>query len=260
MYVKYHAVLSVRECATISRVSEGAAKPGRRGRPPRLTRAEIVSAARRVLEREGVGALTMRRVAREVGSAPMGLYHHVADKDELLLALLEEEAASLEPPPLPADPRARIVTVARFLRDVLDERPWVLQAIRPGERFGPGALPLVEEILAGFVACGLTPERAALAYRALWFQITGELTVRHARTRIAPPAGAEQPRPAAGEADAAPADGSHGFAEATMRALDPQQMPLLSALGERWWQLADSYDPSAALAALVDGLIARGGG
>lgn len=239
MYVKYHAVLSRRECATISRVSEGEAKPARRGRPPRLTRAEIVAAARRVLEREGVGALTMRRVAREVGSAPMGLYHHVADKDELLLALLEEEAASLEPPQLPVEPRARIVTVARFLRDVLDERPWVLQAIRPGERFGPGALPLVEEILAGFVACGLTPERAAHAYRALWFQIAGELTVRHARN--------------------APADGERGFAEATMRGLDAEQMPVLAGLGERWWQLADAYDPSDALDALVDGLIARGG-
>lgn len=248
MYVKYHDVLPACECATILRVSEGASRTTRRGRPPRLTRAEIVAAARRVLEDEGVAALTMRRVAREVGSAPMGLYHHVADKDELLLALLEEEAASLEPPPLPDDPRARIVTIARFLRDVLDERPWVLQAITPGRRFGPAALPLVEEILAGFVACGLTPEQAAVAYRTLWFQITGELTVRHARTRRSTPA-ATSP---------APAPHTSGFAEATMRELDAERMPLLAALGERWWAVTDAYDPSAALAALVDGLIARG--
>lgn len=232
-------MLPKRECATIPGVSEGVSRPPRRGRPPRLTRAEIVAAARRVLEQEGVAALTMRRVASEVGSAPMGLYHHVADKDELLLALLEEEAAALEPPPLPDEPRARIVTIARFLRDVLDERPWVLQAIAPGERFGPAALPLVEEILAAFVACGLTPERAAVAYRALWFQITGELTVRHAAAR---PASTE----------------TNGFAAETMRSLDAEELPLLAGLGGRWWEVAGAYDPSEALAALVDGLIARG--
>lgn len=222
-------------------VSDAVPNP-RRGRPPRLTQAEIVRAARALLEREGMGALTMRRVAREVGSAPMGLYHHVADKDELLLLLLEHEAAELQPPPLPDDPRARIVVVARFLRDVLDARPWVLEAITPGLRFGRAALPLVEEILAGFVACGLTPDDAARAYRALWYLIAGELTVRHAASRDA----GEKP------------DAS--FAAAAMAELDPRQTPQLAAVGTRWWAVVDAYDPEDGLAALVDGLIARHGG
>ncbi|HST41228.1 MAG TPA: TetR/AcrR family transcriptional regulator [Conexibacter sp.] len=227
--------------------------PRRRGRPARLTQAEIVRAARELLEREGVAALTMRGVARAVGSTPMGLYHHVADKDELLLLLLESEAAALEPPPLPDDPRARIVVLARFIRDVLDARPWVLEAITPGLRFGRSSLPLVEQIIAGFVACGLEPDDAVRAYRALWYLISGELTVRHAAGRAS----------ARGGRGARHADGGRlvaaDFAVETMASLDPDELPLLAAVGARWWEVADSYDAGDGLAALVDGLVARHG-
>lgn len=222
--------------------------PRRRGRPARLTQTEIVRAARELLEREGVAALTMRGVARAVGSTPMGLYHHVADKDELLLLLLDAEAAALEPPPLPDDPRARIVVIARFIRDVLDARPWVLEAITPGLRFGRSSLPLVEQIVAGFVACGLERDDAVRAYRALWYLISGELTVRHAAGR-ANARGARGVRPAAGD-----------FAVETMASLDADELPLLAAVGARWWEIADAYDPGDGLAALVDGLVARHGG
>ncbi|MDW5595945.1 helix-turn-helix domain-containing protein [Conexibacter stalactiti] len=228
-------------------------EPRRRGRPARLTQAEIVRAARELLEREGVAALTMRGVARAVGSTPMGLYHHVADKDELLLLLLEAEAAALKPPPLPDDPRARIVVIARFIRDVLDARPWVLEAITPGLRFGRASLPLVEQIIAGFVACGLEPDDAARAYRALWYLITGELNVRHAAGR-ANARGTRAGRPAEAEAEAA-----SGFAVETMASLDADELPLLAGIGARWWEVADAYDAGDGLAALVDGLVARHG-
>lgn len=211
----------------------------RRGRPPRLTRDEIVRAARELLARDGVDGITMRALARAVGSTPMSLYHHVADKDELLLLLLEDEADALRPPPLPDDPRARIVTLAGFLRDVLDARPWVLEAVVPGTRFGRGALPLVEQLIGGFVACGLRPEDAARAYRALWHLIVGELSVRHARQRRE--------------------DDRDGFARETMRTLDPEELPLLAALGPRWREIDDAYDAGEAIAALVDGLIGRHG-
>jgi AcrR family transcriptional regulator len=50
----------------------------------RLTRERIVAAAMRIMDEEGLDAVTMRRVAREVGVEAMSLYHHVRDKEDLL--------------------------------------------------------------------------------------------------------------------------------------------------------------------------------
>ena len=49
-----------------------------------FTSNRITAAARRLLDREGPDAVTMRRVARTVGITPMALYRHVADRDDLL--------------------------------------------------------------------------------------------------------------------------------------------------------------------------------
>jgi len=56
------------------------------GAPPkeRLTRERVVVAAMHVMDAEGLDAVSMRRVAREVGVEAMSLYHHVRDKDDLL--------------------------------------------------------------------------------------------------------------------------------------------------------------------------------
>jgi hypothetical protein len=54
----------------------------------------VVAAARTVIEQEGVDALSMRRVAEQLGSSPMALYRHVRDKDQLLVLLLDALAVS----------------------------------------------------------------------------------------------------------------------------------------------------------------------
>jgi AcrR family transcriptional regulator len=216
------------------------AQPARRGRPPRLSQEEIVRAAREIIVRDGVAALTMRRLAEAVGSAPMGLYHHVANKDELLLLVLDAEAAELPQPELPPNPRDRIVAVARFLHDVLDARPWVLEAITPGDRFARRTLPLAEEMIAGFVACGLDLDDAARAYRSLRYLIAGELMTHHAARRRA-----------AGRTEVNPVT--------TMGSLDQAGMPTLAALAPRWAEVTAAYDPGEVIEALVDGLVARFG-
>jgi len=56
------------------------------------TRARIVAAALRLLERGGQGAVTMRRVAKAVGVTAMAIYHHFPDRDALLRALADAES------------------------------------------------------------------------------------------------------------------------------------------------------------------------
>ena len=58
------------------------------GRPAELSRNEIVEAALALLEAGGPRAITMARVAEAVGASPMGLYRHVAGREELLAFML----------------------------------------------------------------------------------------------------------------------------------------------------------------------------
>jgi AcrR family transcriptional regulator len=62
----------------------------------RMTRDRIVSAAKIVVDREGIANLTIRKVAAGAGLSPMALYRHFADKDALLSALVEDGLASWE--------------------------------------------------------------------------------------------------------------------------------------------------------------------
>ncbi len=59
----------------------------RRGRPPKLSREQVLDAALRLLRRHGQGGVTMRAVAEALGVAPMSLYTHVRDKADLLVGV-----------------------------------------------------------------------------------------------------------------------------------------------------------------------------
>jgi AcrR family transcriptional regulator len=61
-----------------------------------MTKDRIFSAAKAVLEREGILGLSMRRIAQESGMSPMSLYRHFADKDALLNALMADGLAAWE--------------------------------------------------------------------------------------------------------------------------------------------------------------------
>ncbi|MCA1700931.1 MAG: TetR family transcriptional regulator, partial [Actinobacteria bacterium] len=101
-------------------VSERA--PARRpGRTPRLSREAVVEAAEVIVEREGIDALTMRRLGEEMQCSPMALYRHVRDKDDLLVLLLDRRAAELARVPLPDDLGARLMALFRLIFDALSE-------------------------------------------------------------------------------------------------------------------------------------------
>lgn len=119
----------------------------------------MVATARRIVEEEGVDALSMRRVAKELGSTPMALYHYVQDKDELLMLTLSGTAAAFPRPHLPEDPRERLLAVAVHMHDILSRIPWVLDILALGELTDRNALWMVEEIIDSAITCGLSPPR-----------------------------------------------------------------------------------------------------
>ncbi|MFD8434370.1 TetR/AcrR family transcriptional regulator [Streptomyces microflavus] len=210
------------------------------GRPRRLDPDVMVSTARRIVEEEGVAALSMRRVAKELGSTPMALYHYVQDKDELLMLTLSGTAAAFPHPELPEDPRERLVAVAVHMHDIIGRIPWVLDILALGELTDRNALWMVEEIIDCALACGLSPARSVRAYRTIWSYVYGDLVFRRAAARRA-----EQPS-------------RREFFPEMITEKDTAELPRLTEVKEHWREYAADYETAAELDAIVEGLIKRG--
>lgn len=116
----------------------------------------VVAAATRLADRHGVGAVSMRGVAAELGVSVMGLYTYVPGKAELLDLMLDAAYLAMPRPPLADLPwRARVVAVAEANRVLCTAHPWVtaLPATRPP--LGPGLLAKYEHELSAFDGLGL---------------------------------------------------------------------------------------------------------
>ncbi|WP_459958757.1 TetR/AcrR family transcriptional regulator [Nocardia sp. IFM 10818] len=210
------------------------------GRPPRLSLEAIIAAADRILAAEGPEKLSMRRLANELGSAPMAVYYHVRDKDELLLRVLEAHARSIPRPELPEDPRERLVTTAVLLYELLSERAWIVEVLTADDLFAPTALWFVENLIGAAVECGCTPEQAVDVYRTIWYYIVGNLLIRVNSGRRRAQAGKAIYR------DQAIAD------------LAPGAYPHIAAVADRWAELSTRDSHREGLAAIVDGMVPRG--
>jgi AcrR family transcriptional regulator len=106
------------------------ARARRDERDPDLTRERIVAAAIRVADAEGLAQLSMRRIATELGAAPMSLYRHVNGKDELLVSMMD---CVLGEDPLPARPpkgwRAQLELSSRMQWQGFRRHPWLAPAL-----------------------------------------------------------------------------------------------------------------------------------
>ncbi|WP_018544944.1 TetR/AcrR family transcriptional regulator [Streptomyces sp. LaPpAH-108] len=216
--------------------------PGRSGRPPATSRTEILDAARRVIERDGWEKLTVRRLAAEIGIGTTTLYHHVRDREDLLVQLLNEHVDHTLRPDLPAEPRERIIAAATAIHDSLAAWPWAAEILTVDgflARLGPASLQAVETIVAGAVDCGCTLDQAVGLFRSVWYYTAGEILVRaHSAHRR------QENAQLAGEAD-------------FFSGIDTARLPRLSEVGECWPELAARDTYPEALRAFVDGLLAQ---
>jgi AcrR family transcriptional regulator len=146
--------------------------PARQSEPVRQE--QIVTAARVLIESGGVEAVSMRKLAAEVGVAPTAIYWHVGSREDLLNAVLDAMVADL--PPIAArgtTARARLASVARSIRDQVRATTPVQQLAaavgRTAELSFPGQVALTREMQAA----GVRGAEAAQAVRALLFLVGG---------------------------------------------------------------------------------------
>lgn len=140
-----------------------------------MTRAAIIEAALTVVRAEGIEALTMRRLAADLRTAPMTVYRHVADRQEILVAMLDTIAAGIELPPAADKPDSEIAAVFTAIHGALRADIWVVNLIVVDKLASAHILPAVERIYAAMRTAGLSAAETAAGYALLWQYTVGEL-------------------------------------------------------------------------------------
>jgi AcrR family transcriptional regulator len=138
------------------------ARPEPRGsrRGAALSLDQIAEVALAIADHEGLEAVSIRRIARELGSGAMSLYHYFDSRDELLDLMSDRVAAEMVVPELPGDWRAAVQAIALQSRDTFRRHPWLHSALRGSPRITPNLLRHVEQssqAVAGLAREGVNP-------------------------------------------------------------------------------------------------------
>ncbi len=156
------------------------APPWRKPRKPAAPRRQlsqelIIETGLRILDEEGLDALTMRRVAQELDTGPASLYAHVANKEELIELIYEKVIEEVR---LPEDAGApwqdRLRALAWESRRVLTAHADIARAALANVPTGPNSLRLAEYMFKLLIEAGLTPKAASLAMDRLSLYIAGD--------------------------------------------------------------------------------------
>jgi AcrR family transcriptional regulator len=203
----------------------------RRGPKSTLTLEDITKAAVKVADTEGLGAVSMARVAAELGYATMALYRHVRSKDDLLL--LMSDAAVEAPPDLGGETgwRAKLGLWARGVLAALRRHPWYAHIPITGPPIGPNNLAWFDSALGALADTGLGDGEKIAAVMSL-------LTIVHGEVRLSVDL-------SSGFAENPEAFSQYGAALAAI--VDPRRFPALAEV-----VAAGAFEPSEDVTADIE--------
>jgi AcrR family transcriptional regulator len=130
-----------------------------------LSKQRVVDEAIRLADREGVDGLSMRRLAVALGAGAMSLYHYVANKEELLDAMVDIVFQEIELPPQETDWQSAIRQRAVSARRVLARHPWAVGLMESRTSPGPANLRHHEAVTACLRRAGFS---VVMATHANW--------------------------------------------------------------------------------------------
>ena len=134
----------------------GRRERGRRGPRPGLSADAIAAGAMRLADAEGLEAVSMARVAAELGVTTMALYRYVVNKDELLQLMWNASALGAEHLVIEGDGwRSRLRSWAVIQRDMMDRHPWITQMPMAAPPLAPNSMHFVERGLEAMDETGL---------------------------------------------------------------------------------------------------------
>lgn len=137
-----------------------------------LNTARVLEAAIAFADRNGVDALTMRKIADELGFGVMSLYNHVANKDEMLTGMVDVVAATIAPPSIGGDWRHAMKASALSAHDALIAHPWAASewSVRIP---GPARVRYMDSILRALTDANLSSSLVYHGYHAITMHIVG---------------------------------------------------------------------------------------
>src|SRR5262249_19575356 len=134
-----------------------AATPAPRRGPRRALSVDaVVAAATALADAEGLEAVTIRRVAQELGVVPMSLYTYVPGEAELLDLMMDTAYAAMPRPATTGRPwRERVAAIAEENRALFERHPWAAEVSTARPPLGPGLMGKYEHELTAFEDMGL---------------------------------------------------------------------------------------------------------
>ena len=133
-----------------------------------LTREDVVAAAIRRLDAEGLAGLSMRRLASELGVGTMTLYGYFPDKDALLDAVVDTLSDAIPIPETQGDWETRLRALLHHFHRGLLEHPSLVELRFARPIATPAAFRLTEACLQALREAGLDRPRAAAVFRTLF--------------------------------------------------------------------------------------------
>jgi AcrR family transcriptional regulator len=177
-------------------VTETAPAPPEVSRRGALTVDEIVDVALAMVRRNGIGALTMRRLADDLGVTPMAVYHHLPSKTELLRRVVERVGAELR---MPHDGRPWTEQVRDYAlrwRDELHAHPGVAGYLLTQDGPPATAMRVIDDAVGLLMESGFAERDAARAYAALASFVLARVDLEESLARNHRPADDPAPLPA----------------------------------------------------------------
>ena len=139
----------------------------------RLTRERVLAAAMIRADAGGLETLTMRTLADLLGVAPMALYRHVANKDDLIDGMVDVVFSEIGVPPGGGDWKLSMRKRAVAVRDALTRHPWAVGLMEARRTPGPANLRHHDAVLGRLRAAGFDVAMTAHAYSLLDSYIYG---------------------------------------------------------------------------------------
>jgi AcrR family transcriptional regulator len=132
-----------------------------------LSRERVLSVAVGIADTGGIGSLTIRSLAKELGVQPMSVYHHVANKDEILDGIVDLVFGEIALPTAGGDWRGELERRSRSARQVLRVHSWAIALMESRRSPGPANLTHHDAVLGALRAGGFSLELTAHAYAVL---------------------------------------------------------------------------------------------
>ena len=153
-----------------------------------LDRDAIVAAGVAFADERGTDALSMRKLAAELGYEVMSLYNHVANKAEVLALMVDAVAAEVPAPDPAIDPMVAVRSLAVETRAALVRHPWAAD-LWLRQLPGPARVRHMEHHLAALAATDMSPAVAHLAFHAVGNHVIGYTLQEQAMAYVVPPDG-----------------------------------------------------------------------